>query len=168
MFGQMMDRPLLISSVLRHAETQHPNREIVSVTADQPRHRYTYREAFSRARKLANALARLGAKRGDRIGTLAWNDYRHFEIYYGVSGSGFVCHTLNPRLFEDQIIYIANHAEDRWLFLDPVFVPQNANAKDFCALPPPASGDRLPARRKLLADLEQASGAIRSTGPLDQ
>ncbi len=118
-----MDRPLLISSVLRHAETQHPNREIVSVTADQPRHRYTYREAFSRARKLANALARLGAKRGDRIGTLAWNDYRHFEIYYGVSGSGFVCHTLNPRLFEDQIIYIANHAEDRWLFLDPVFVP---------------------------------------------
>jgi len=123
MFGQMMDRPLLISSLLRHAELQHPNREIVSVTADHPRHRYTYREAFSRVRKLANALSRLGARPGDRIATLAWNDFRHFEIYYAVSCSGFVCHTLNPRLFEEQITFIANHAEDRWLFLDPAFVP---------------------------------------------
>ena len=123
MFGQMMDRPLLISAILRHAELQHPNREIVSVTADQPRHRYTFREAFARSRKLANALQRLGLKSGDRVATLAWNDFRHFEIYYGVSGSGFVCHTINPRLFEDQIAYIVNHAEDRWLFLDPAFVP---------------------------------------------
>jgi acyl-CoA synthetase (AMP-forming)/AMP-acid ligase II len=123
MFGQMMDRPLLISSIARHAELQHPRREIVSIVADNPRHRYTYRDAFARARKLANALKRLGIQRGDRIATLAWNDYRHFEIYYGVSGSGFVCHTINPRLFEEQIIYIINHAEDRWLFLDPVFVP---------------------------------------------
>lgn len=118
-----MDRPLLISSILRHAELQHPTREIVSLTADQPRHRYTFREAFARARRLANALQRLGIRHGDRIATLAWNDYRHFETYYGVSGSGFVCHTINPRLFEDQIIYIVNHAEDRWLFLDPSFVP---------------------------------------------
>src|SRR3954470_2751212 len=123
MFGQMMDRPLLISAILRHAELQHPNREIVSITADHPRHRYTFREAFARTRKLANALQRLGLKQGDRVATLAWNDFRHFEIYYGVSGSGFVCHTINPRLFEDQIVYIANHAEDRWLFLDPAFVP---------------------------------------------
>ena len=123
MFGQMMDRPLLISSIARHAELQHPRRELVSVVADNPRHRYTYREAFARSRKLANALARLGIQRGDRIATLAWNDYRHFEIYYAVSGSGFVCHTINPRLFEEQIVYIINHAEDRWLFLDPVFVP---------------------------------------------
>ncbi|MET0532715.1 MAG: 3-(methylthio)propionyl-CoA ligase [Steroidobacter sp.] len=123
MFGQMMDRPLLISSIARHAELQHPRREIVSVVADNPRHRYTYRDAFARARKLANALQRLGIRHGDRVATLAWNDYRHFEIYYAVSGSGFVCHTINPRLFEEQIIYIVNHAEDRWLFLDPVFVP---------------------------------------------
>ncbi len=123
MFGQMMDRPLLISAILRHAEAQHPNREIVSVTADHPRHRCTYAQAFARARKLANALRRLGVNSGDRIATLAWNDFRHFEIYYGVSCSGFVCHTINPRLFEDQIVYIVNHAEDRWLFLDPAFVP---------------------------------------------
>ena len=123
MFGQMMDRPLLISAIARHAELQHPRREIVSISADRPRHRYTYRDAFARARKLANALARLRIARGDRIATLAWNDFRHFEIYYGVSCSGFVCHTINPRLFEDQIVYIVNHAEDRWLFLDPVFVP---------------------------------------------
>jgi fatty-acyl-CoA synthase len=123
MLGQMMDRPLLISALLRHAEMLHPNREIVSITADHPRHRYTYREAFARARKLANALQRLGLNPADRIATLAWNDFRHFEIYYGVSCSGFVCHTINPRLFEEQIVYIANHAEDRWLFLDPVFVP---------------------------------------------
>jgi 3-(methylthio)propionyl---CoA ligase len=123
MFGQMMDRPLLISSIARHAELQHPRREIVSIVADNPRHRYTYREAFARSRRLANALKRLGIQQGDRVATLAWNDYRHFEIYYAVSGSGFVCHTINPRLFEEQIIYIINHAEDRWLFLDPAFVP---------------------------------------------
>jgi fatty-acyl-CoA synthase len=123
MFGQMMDRPLLISAILRHAELQHPNREIVSITADHPRHRYTFREAFARSRKLANALRRLGLQQGDRVATLAWNDFRHFEIYYSVSCSGFVCHTINPRLFEDQIAYIVNHAEDRWLFLDPAFVP---------------------------------------------
>lgn len=123
MFGQMMDRPLLISALLRHAEQQHPGREIVSITADHARHRYTYREAFARARRLANALQRSGLRRSDRIATLAWNDFRHFEIYYGVSGAGLVCHTINPRLFEEQILYIANHAEDRWLFLDPLFVP---------------------------------------------
>ncbi len=123
MLGQMMDRPLLISMIARHAEQWHANREIVSVTADQPRHRYTFREALTRARKLSNALTRGGIKHGERIATLAWNDFRHFEIYYGVSCAGFVCHTINPRLFEDQIAYIANHAQDRWLFLDPAFVP---------------------------------------------
>jgi 3-(methylthio)propionyl---CoA ligase len=123
MFGQMMDRPLLISSLLRHAELQHPRREIVSITADHPRHRYTYREACARIRQLANALGRMGARPGDRIATLAWNDFRHLEVYYAVSCSGFVCHTINPRLFEEQLTFIANHAEDRWLFLDPMFVP---------------------------------------------
>ncbi len=123
MLGQMMSRPLSISMIARHAQAWHANREIVSITSDQPRHRYTYGDAFSRARQLSNALARAGIRRGDRIATLAWNDFRHFEIYYGVSCAGFVCHTINPRLFEDQIAFIANHAEDRWLFLDPVFVP---------------------------------------------
>ncbi|HEX7113544.1 MAG TPA: 3-(methylthio)propionyl-CoA ligase [Steroidobacter sp.] len=123
MYGQMMDRPLLLSAILRHADSHHPNQEIVSITADQPLHRYTYAQAFARARKLANALTRLGCSRSDRLGTLAWNDFRHFEIYYGVSCAGFVCHTINPRLFEDQICFIVNHAEDRVLFLDPAFVP---------------------------------------------
>jgi fatty-acyl-CoA synthase len=123
MLGQMMDRPLLISTVLRHAEQQHPEREMVSITADHPRHRQTFRQAFRRSRQLANVLAAAGMQRGDRIATLAWNDFRHFEIYYAVSCSGYVCHTINPRLFEDQIVYIANHAADRWLFIDPAFVP---------------------------------------------
>jgi acyl-CoA synthetase (AMP-forming)/AMP-acid ligase II len=123
MLGQMMSQPLLISMIARHADNWHPNREIVSITADHALHRYTYRDAFVRARKLSNALISAGLGHGDRIATLAWNDFRHFEIYYGVSCAGFVCHTINPRLFEDQIIYIANHAQDRWLFLDPAFVP---------------------------------------------
>jgi len=118
-----MDRPLLISAVLRHAEAQHPDREMVSITADHPRHRQTFGQAFGRARQLANVLREAGMQRGDRIATLAWNDFRHFEIYYAVSCSGYVCHTINPRLFEDQIAYIANHAADRWLFLDPAFLP---------------------------------------------
>ncbi|HVF17674.1 MAG TPA: AMP-binding protein, partial [Steroidobacteraceae bacterium] len=123
MLGQMMNRPLLISMIARHTEQWHANREIVSITADHARHRYTYREAFARARQLTNALTRAGIGRGDRIATLAWNDFRHFEIYYGVSCAGFVCHTINPRLFEDQITYIVSHAEDRWLLIDPAFVP---------------------------------------------
>ena len=123
MRGLMMDRPLLISSIAEHATRYHGDREIVSVTLDNPRHRYTYRECVARARQLANALERLGLERGDRVGTLAWNDYRHTEIYYGVSGAGFVCHTINPRLFPEQLVFIINHAEDRYIFVDPMFVP---------------------------------------------
>ncbi len=119
----MMNSQLTITSIMEHAEKHHGSVEIVSVTADNPRHRYTYSDAFRRARKLANALASLGIQFGDRVATIAWNDYRHFEIYYGASCSGFVCHTINPRLFEVQLEYIMNHAEDRWLFLDPMFVP---------------------------------------------
>lgn len=123
MQGLMMNMPLTITSIMRHAEKVFPNVEIVSVTHDNPRHRYTYREAFARVRQLAHALKQLGAKSNDCIGTLAWNDYRHFEIYYAVSCSGMICHTINPRLFGDQINYIINHAEDKWLFIDPGFVP---------------------------------------------
>ena len=118
-----MDRPLLISSIAEHASKFHGDREIVSVTADNPRHRYTFRDAVARSKQLANALARLGLEQGDRVATMAWNDYRHLEVYYGVSGSGYVCHTINPRLFPEQLIFIINHAEDRWIFTDVMFVP---------------------------------------------
>jgi fatty-acyl-CoA synthase len=123
MQGLMMDRPLLISSIAEHAAQYHGGREIVSVTADNPRHRYTYSECVNRAKQLANALENLGLERGDRVGTIAWNDYRHLESYYGISGAGFVCHTINPRLFPEQLIFIINHAEDRWIIVDPMFVP---------------------------------------------
>jgi fatty-acyl-CoA synthase len=123
MNGLMMDSQLLISSIAQHAEKFHGDREIVSITADNPRHRYTFREAIGRAKKLANALERLGLKQGDRVASLAWNDYRHLEIYYGVSGSGYVCHTINPRLFPEQIVFIINHAEDRFICVDAMFVP---------------------------------------------
>ena len=123
MNGLMMDVPATITSLMQFAENVHPNTEIVSVTADNPRHRYTFADAFRRTRKLANALQALGVARGERVGTLAWNDYRHFELYYAVSCAGMVCHTINPRLFAEQIEYIVNHAEDRVLFLDPMFIP---------------------------------------------
>ena len=123
MKGLMMETQLLISSIAKHAEKFHGDSEIVSVTLDNPQHRYTYRDAMARARQLANALARLGVKQGDRVASLAWNDYRHLEVYYGVSGSGYVCHTINPRLFPEQIVYIINHAEDRFICVDAMFVP---------------------------------------------
>ena len=123
MHGLMMDTQLLVSMILRHAERHHPHREIVSVTADNPLHRYTYADCCRRTRQLANALDKLGLQEGDRVATLAWNDYRHLELYYGVGGAGYVCHTVNPRLFPEQIIFIINHAEDKWIFTDPMFVP---------------------------------------------
>ena len=123
MNGLMMDVPLTITSIVRHAERVHGHKEIVSITRDNPRHRYTYRDCFARARQLANAMQAWELKPGDRIATLAWNDYRHMETYYGSACSGFVCHTINPRLFPEQIVYIINHAEDRYVFLDPDFLP---------------------------------------------
>lgn len=126
----MMNSQLMISSILRHADKNFPDTEIVSVTADNPRHRHTFKDFANRSRQLANALAGLGAKFGDRIGTLAWNDYRHLELYYGVSGSGMVCHTINPKLFPEQINYIINHAEDRFIFVDLLVVPLLEALKD--------------------------------------
>ena len=123
MQGLMMDVPLLISGLLQHADRHHGDTEIVSKTVDGSVHRYTCRDAHARARKLAGALRRLGVQPGERIATLAWNSYRHFEIYYAVAGSGAVIHTINPRLFPDQITYIANHAEDRYVFFDLSFAP---------------------------------------------
>ena len=124
MHGLMMDMPLLISDLIRHADRHHGAAEIVSKTVeDGGIHRYTYREAHRRARRLANALKSLGVGMHDRVATLAWNGYRHFEIYYAVAGSGAVIHTINPRLFPDQIAYIANHAEDKVVFFDLTFAP---------------------------------------------
>jgi acyl-CoA synthetase (AMP-forming)/AMP-acid ligase II len=123
MHGLMMDTPLLISTLIRFAARYHGDTEIVTRTVEGPIHRYTYRDSYGRIQRLANALARLGVKPGDRIATLAWNTHRHFEIYYAVSGTGAVLHTINPRLFADQIRYIVNHAEDRYVFTDLTFVP---------------------------------------------
>ena len=123
MLGLMQDRPLMISSLIEFAALNHGDEEIVSRTVEGPIHRYTYRDCLSRSKQLAKALEKLGVKTHDRIGTLAWNGYRHVEIYYGVSGMGAVCHTINPRLFPEQIVYIVNHAEDRYIFMDLTFVP---------------------------------------------
>jgi 3-(methylthio)propionyl---CoA ligase len=122
MHGLIMERPLLITDIMRHARRNHPRVEIVSETVEGGRHRYTYADAFARVARLAHALDRLGAKSGDRVGTLAWNTFRHFELYFATAGGGTVCHTINPRLFPEQLVYIINHAEDRWLFLDSSFV----------------------------------------------
>ncbi len=123
MLGLMMDAPLLITDLIRHADRHHGETEIVSKTVEGGIHRYNYREAHKRSRRLAKALAALGVKPNDRVATLAWNGYRHFEIYYAVAGSGAVIHTINPRLFPDQIVYIANHAEDKFVFFDLTFLP---------------------------------------------
>jgi len=123
MLGLMQDRPLLISQMIEHAALNHGDTEIVSRSVEGPIHRYTYKDCAARCRKLANALTKLGAQQGDVIGTLAWNGYRHMELYFGVSSMGAVCHTVNPRLFPEQIVYIINHAEDKYFFTDLTFVP---------------------------------------------
>ncbi|MFZ6742504.1 3-(methylthio)propionyl-CoA ligase [Undibacterium sp. JH2W] len=121
--GQMMSKPMLISSLIEHADRYFGKNEIVSRRVEGDIHRYNYNECHKRSKKLANAFAKLGVKLGDRIATLAWNGYRHLEAYYAVSGSGAVLHTINPRLHPEQIVYIANHAEDQYLLFDMTFLP---------------------------------------------
>lgn len=123
MLGQMMHRPLRIADILTFAEDLHGDEGIVSSTVEGGMHRQSYRETGARARRLAKALGRLGVGAGDRVATLAWNGYRHMELYYGVPGIGAICHTLNPRLSAEQAIYIVGHAGDKVLFLDLTFVP---------------------------------------------
>jgi fatty-acyl-CoA synthase len=118
-----MDRPLLISSLLEFAIINHPTAEIVSRRVEGGIHRYTWREVAARSAQLAHALGKLGIQPGERVASLAWNTHRHLELYFGVSGTGAVLHTVNPRLFPQQIIWIVNHAEDRVLFMDLTFVP---------------------------------------------
>lgn len=120
----MMQQPLLISSLIEHAILSHPQAEIVSRQVEGGIFRYTYGQAAARSKQLANALTqKLGIKIGDRVGTLAWNTHRHYELYFGISGIGAITHTINPRLFPEQIIYIINHAADRFIFVDLTFVP---------------------------------------------
>jgi len=123
MKGLMQDWPLLIPHLMDHAEHFNAKAEIVTATVEGGRHCYTYKDCAVRSRKAAQALERLGVKKGDRVGTLAWNTYRHYELYYGISGMGGVCHTLNPRLFPADIAWVANHAEDQVLFFDLTFLP---------------------------------------------
>ena len=123
LMGQMMTSPLLISSLIRHAARHSGMTEIVSKRAEGDLHRYTWRDAELRSRQLAQALIRLGVAPGDRVATLAWNTHRHVEIYYAVSGTQAVIHTINPRLFPEQIAWIANDAQDLVLCFDLTFVP---------------------------------------------
>jgi fatty-acyl-CoA synthase len=122
-YGNMMQMPLLISALLRHADSYHGDTAIVSRLGPGQVHRYTYRDAHRRARQLANALGSLGIARSSRVGTLAWNTHRHFELYFAISGMGAIINTVNPRLFPEQIEYIINHADDEIIFFDAAFLP---------------------------------------------
>jgi acyl-CoA synthetase (AMP-forming)/AMP-acid ligase II len=132
MNGLMMNMQLNLKTVIEHGTRVNGDVEIVSVTRDNPRHRTTYKQAFERANQLASAMQAWGLEQGDRIATLAWNDYRHFETYYAVSCSGYVTHTINPRLFPEQLVYIINHADDKYVFLDADFVPLVEKIADQC------------------------------------
>ena len=141
MLGQMQDWPLLVHKIIDHAALYHANREMVTRTVEGPLHRTTYREIAARAKKVAKALEKRGIKSGDRVATLAWNTQRHLEAWYGIAGMGAIYHTLNPRLFPDQIAYISNHAADKALFFDITFadlvaqlVPKLKTVKLFVAL----------------------------------
>ena len=118
MLGLMQSQPLLISSLIEFAERHHGDAEIVSRRVEGDIHRYTYRDLARRARQLANVLDGMELQFSDRVATLAWNGYRHMELYFAVSGMGAVLHTINPRLFPEQIEFIVQHAEDRVLFFD--------------------------------------------------
>jgi acyl-CoA synthetase (AMP-forming)/AMP-acid ligase II len=123
MLGLMQTHPLLVSSLIEHAGKAHPNSEVISRTPEGPMHRCTYAEVDRRARQVASALTSMGVSPGARIGTLAWNSYRHLELFFGASGIGSVLHTANPRLFPAQLEFIINQAEDRYLFFDACFLP---------------------------------------------
>lgn len=123
MQGLMMSESLTITALMTHAKRIHPNSKITSITHDCERFQYTFSDCFTRVGRLANALKKLGAESGDMLATLAWNDHRHMEVYYASTCSGAICHTINPRLFPEQLVYIINHAEDKIIFVDPMFLP---------------------------------------------
>ncbi|MQA18589.1 3-(methylthio)propionyl-CoA ligase [Rugamonas rivuli] len=153
LMGQMMNQPLLVSSILDFAARHYANSEIVSQRVEGDLHRYTLRECQQRSKRLANALHGLGVRMGERVATLAWNGYRHLEAYYGVSGSGAVLHTMNPRLHPEQLAYICNHAEDQYLMFDfcflplvEAFAPMCKTIKGYILL---GAADRMPAETKI-------------------
>ena len=123
MYAQMQDSPLLVSQLIEHAARTYPDQTITTQTVEGELHQYTFKQACKRSRQLAQALLALGVKDGDVIGTLAWNTHRHYECWYGISGMGAVLHTVNPRLFPEQLEYIINHADDQYLFVDTTFLP---------------------------------------------
>ncbi|WP_125257537.1 long-chain-fatty-acid--CoA ligase [Brevundimonas fluminis] len=123
MLGLMQDWPLTVDKILDHAKNWHPHREVVTRSVEGPVVRTTYSEIHGRAKKVSKALLDWGVKPGDRVATLAWNTARHIEVWYGIMGIGAVCHTLNPRLFPEQLGYIINHAEDKIIFVDLTFIP---------------------------------------------
>src|ERR1700757_1129560 len=123
MLGLMQNWPLTVDRILTHAKTWNGGREIVTRSVEGPIERTTYANVHERALRLSNALVALGIEPGDRVATLAWNTARHMEAWYAIMGMGAVCHTLNPRLFVDQLRYIVNHAQDRIIFADLSFLP---------------------------------------------
>ncbi len=145
MLALMMDRPLTLPSILEHAALYHGDRKVVTRTVEGPIHRYGYADALARSKQMAKALLALGVKPGDRVATLAWSTHRHFELYFAVTGIGAVLHTINPRLHDDQIVWVARHAEDSVLFFDITFAEQVA------ALAP-----RIPSVRTLVAMTDRA------------
>ncbi|THD62165.1 long-chain fatty acid--CoA ligase [Phenylobacterium sp.] len=129
MLGLMMDRALTLPSILEYAAQYHPDRQVVARTVEGPIHRYGYAQAMARTKRMANALIAMGVRPGDRVATLAWSTHRHFELYFAVTGIGAVLHTINPRLHADQIVWVANHAEDAFLFFDISFAAQVEDLK---------------------------------------
>ena len=123
MLGQMMNFPLTIASLVDHAARFHAETEIVSVNTLGGTEVTSWGQVGSNAHRLGDALTKLGLDPQTRCATIAWNNRRHLEVYFGVSGAGFVCHTINPRLFPAQLVYIITHADDRVLFIDKSFVP---------------------------------------------
>ena len=130
MQGRMQDWPLTVDRIIDHAKSWHGDREIVSRSVEGPMVRTTYAQVHARAKRVSNVLRGLNIQPGDRVATLAWNTARHIEAWYGIMGMGAVCHTLNPRLFSEQLVYIINHAEDKIIFTDLTFLPILAGIRD--------------------------------------
>jgi len=128
--GNMQDEKFNLINIIKHAARWHGHVEVVTNTVEGGIHRINYAQIYERTKQLANALTKLGIKSGDRIGTMAWNSWRHLECWYGIGGIGAVTHTLNPRLFPDQIDYIVNHAENRFICVDISFLPVITNVLD--------------------------------------
>jgi acyl-CoA synthetase (AMP-forming)/AMP-acid ligase II len=130
MQGLMMDYQLTVDRILEHANRLFPYKRVTTMQPDGSLHRYTYADMYQRTKKLAKALVKLGVEPGDRVGTFAWNNYQHLELYYAIPGAGAVCHTLNIRLFPEQLAYVVQHAEDKVVFIDATLLPLYERVSD--------------------------------------